>query len=225
MFTAKFKNEKYQIKPERCKRDRETKLHAAALNVPKLGSFGFKKITQESVQDSDTYSEASQACTNSSSNVLPENECELDVEISTSAGLTTCTKQAGTESKRHNDEDDSFSLDNDPPVWSETNNDNDDSFSVAPAISIRIELIRDLSPERALAILESEFPDTVASLPSDSTSALPSSPAGCQSPCCTQSRVYQPKSDELKKTSFQQTCPDEKHRQCPISFFFSSMRE
>ena len=132
MFTAKFKNEKYQIKPERCKRDRETKLHAAALNVPKLGSFGFKKITQESVQDSDTYSEASQACTNSSSNVLPENECELDVEISivlpenecelaisTSAGLTTCTKQAGTESKRHNDEDDSFSLDNDPPVWSD----------------------------------------------------------------------------------------------------------
>ena len=120
---------------ERCKRKRETKLHPAALNVPKLGSFGFKKITQESVQDSNTYSKASQA-TNSSSNVLPENDCELDVEIPTSAGLTTCTKQGGTESKRHNDED-SFSLDNDPPDWYETNNDNDDSFSVAPAIPIR----------------------------------------------------------------------------------------
>ena len=45
---------------ERCKRNRKKELHAAALNVPKLGSFGFKKITQESVQDSDTYSEASQ---------------------------------------------------------------------------------------------------------------------------------------------------------------------
>ena len=182
--------------------------------MPKLGSFGFKKITQESVQDSNTYSEASQA-TNSSSNFLPENDCELDVEVPTSAGLTTCTKQAGTESKRHNDEDDSFSLDNDPPDWSETNTDNDDSFSVAPAIPIRTKLIRDLSPERPLAILENEFPDTVAS---DSTSTLPSSPAGCQSPCYTQSRVYQPTSDELKKTSFQQTCPDGKHR------FFPSMR-
>ena len=89
---------------EHCKRNRETKLHAAALDVPKLGSFGFKKITQESVQDSNTHgvSEGSQA-TNSSSNFLPENECELDVEIPTSPGLTTYTKQAGTESKTNND--------------------------------------------------------------------------------------------------------------------------
>ena len=36
---------------ETCKRKREAKLHAAALNVPKLSSFGFEKITQELVQD------------------------------------------------------------------------------------------------------------------------------------------------------------------------------
>ena len=36
---------------KRCKRQREAKLHAAALNVPKLSSFGFTNITQEKLQE------------------------------------------------------------------------------------------------------------------------------------------------------------------------------
>ncbi|CAB4016965.1 zinc finger MYM-type 1-like isoform X1 [Paramuricea clavata] len=208
---------------ERCKRQREGKLHTAASNVPKLSCFGFTKITHQSVQVTNTNNESANT---SLSNVLHKNNREHDVEfvsgIPTSTEVITCTTPVNNDSginindddsllvgnvnESSSDEEDSLSVSNDPD-WPETNN---DSFSVTPAISVPSE-----------TILESEsFLDTL--IPeSDPTSTHPSTTPspGRQSPCCTQSRIYQPTFDELKKTSVRQTSPDGKHRQCPMSIF------
>jgi hypothetical protein len=199
---------------ERCKRQREGKLHVAASNVPKLSSFGFTKITHQSVQVTNTDNESANT---SLSNVLHENNCEHDVEsvskIPTPTEVITCTIPVNNDSGINNDDDDSLlvgnvnesvtssdeedslSVSNDPD-WPETNN---DSFSVTPAILVPSETI--LESESSLDTLATE---------SDPTSIHPSTTPspGCQSPCCTQSRIFKPTFDELKKTSVRQTSPD-----------------
>ena len=138
---------------KRCKRQREAKLHAAALNVPKLSSFDFTNITQGNLQENNR-----------------EDDFESVSEPSTSTEdiISTCISPVNNDSGTSSDDDNSNSLvvdivqesatdsneENyfavaDDPDCSETKS---DSFSVFPAIFVPNE-----SDETTL---ESELRDT-----------------------------------------------------------------
>jgi len=208
----------------RCKKQREAKLHVAALNVPKLSSFGFTKIEHQSVQNSSTNNELEHGF----SNVFDESNREDDLESvkqpHTSTGIvtSTCVIPGNSALGTISDNDDSLLADIIQQPARDSNKENNyipaadnpnaDPSSVPPSISV---------PSKA--IFQSESLDMPApksnAIPTCSTEPSTAPNSSCKSLCCTQKCVYVPTVDELKKTSIKQTSSDGKHRKCPASIF------
>ena len=208
----------------RCKKQREAKLHVAALNVPKLSSFGFTKITNQSVQNTSTNNELEHG----SSNVFEESNREEDLEsvkqphTSTEIVTPTCVIPGNSASGTISDNDDLLLADIIQQPARDSNEENNyipaadnpnaDPFSAPPSISV---------PSKA--VFQSESLDMPApksnAIPTSSTEHSTAPNSSCKSLCCTQKCVYHPTVDELKKTSIKQTSSDGKHRQCPASIF------